>query len=138
MKKTASILALLALTGGLAACSEKSEPQFDDTAPAAAGRAVSEIPALKVELDDALSAYEAGRTAAALDGVRRAADTGFPVVQGPLSETDPALAASIERLLSARIPDAFRAGAANERAAALVGQAQAELDRAAAELRRAG
>ncbi len=137
LRKLAPLLVLCALAAPLAACGEKSEPQFDQSAPASAGRAAAEIPALKVDLQQALAAYEAGHPGAARASVEKAGDTGFAIVQGPLEELDASLSASIERLLGSRIPDAMRAGAPRRRVQALVGQAQSELDRAADELRRA-
>ena len=138
MKKISAILLTLALAASLAACGEKSEPEFDQSAPATNGRAVAQIPGLKLELGDSLAAYESGDKPRALAVLDHAYTQRFAIVVGALEPADPALSASLERSLSAQIPDAIRAGGARERVGGLVARAQADLDRAAETLRASG
>ncbi|MSO41061.1 MAG: hypothetical protein EXQ70_04070 [Solirubrobacterales bacterium] len=138
MKKIPAIVLTLALAASLTACGEKSEPEFDQSAPATNGRALAQIPGLKVELDASLAAYDSGNKAQALATLDGAYTQRFSIVRGALEPIDPALTASLERALSARIPDAIRAGADRERVQRLVAQTQTGLDRAAETLRSSG
>jgi entry exclusion lipoprotein TrbK len=133
-KKTSLALILAAVAAIAAAgCGEKDEPAETEES-ATPEEAIAEIQQVRRGLDDGLAAYVAGKPERADTLVGDAYLEHFELVEGPLEEVDPELNEELEELISTEIREAIKAGARRQRVQALVQEAHAGLDEAAAAL----
>lgn len=131
--KRSSLAALAAAALALAAagCGEKGEPGAEETETAiSAAQAVTETGAVRQGLQAGLAAYRKGDAQVADQRIGDAYLEHFELVEGPLGDLDPELNEDLEVLISTTIRDQIKANAAVPKVAALVGQAQSDLDRA--------
>lgn len=132
---TAAILASL----GLVACGDDDS---SSTAPegesVSSEQAIAEIAEVRSGLDDSLSAYTDGDAAAAEELAGDAYLEHFELVEGPLEEVDAELTEELEELIREQLREAINGGEPEKQVAALVAEADADLERAKTALQGAG
>jgi len=121
-----AITALVALAG----CGEDSSTSAEEHESATPQVAIVEIGQVRTGLAAGLAAYRAGEAEKADQLVGDAYLEHFELVEGPLEERDEELNEELEELIRNEIRQEIKDGARAAEVAALVSEANAELDEA--------
>ena len=125
-------LAALAATA-MIACgddSESEDAEAEAEATATPEQAIEEIAAVRTGLDEALTTYQDGDSAAAADTVSEAYLQHFELVEGPLEEVDAELNEELEESIREELVAEIEAEAPAKDVKALVDEINAGLDEA--------
>jgi hypothetical protein len=136
--RTMSTLASMAAIALIAGCGDGDSSSSDEKeheAAATPAKAVAEIAQVRQGLSAGLAAYRQGKSEKADQLVGDAYLEHFELVEGPLEARDEELSEELEELIRAELREEIQAGAKASEVAALVGQANRELDEAERALR---
>jgi hypothetical protein len=126
-----ALAALAAFAVGAAGCGDDDSNASEEHEAAATPReAIVQIAAVRTGLAAGLSAYRQGNAEKADQLVGDAYLEHFELVEGPLEERDEELNEELEELIREEIRQEIKAGAKASRIAALVAEANGELDEA--------
>lgn len=136
--RTVSALGLSVAALGLIACGDDDSTTTSGQEAVSADQAVVEIGEVRSGLSASLAAYESGDADQAEELASTAYLEHFELVEGPLGEADPELTETLEELIREELRDAIKAGEPEPGVAALIEQAQGDLNQAEQALQGSG